>query len=120
MNGIFHLTCSFGFLECARTNLDQRRFRPLGIGSSKPDDGYSAKDTRRPAYLRMINDIKRKKVNLLLVCDLSRLSRNIFDFCHLMDDLEKVGAQFLSLKEQFDTSTPAGKMMIYNMINLLR
>ena len=82
------------------------------------DDGYSAKDTRRPAYQRMMVDIKRKKVDLILVTDLSRLSRNIFDFCKLMGDLEHVGAQFLSLKEQFDTSTPAGKMMIYNMINL--
>ena len=82
------------------------------------DDGYSAKDTRRPAYQRMMIDIKRKKVDLILVTDLSRLSRNIFDFCKLMGDLEKVGAQFLSMKEQFDTSTPAGKMMIYNMINL--
>lgn len=82
------------------------------------DDGYSAKDTRRPAYQRMMSDIKKKKVDLILVTDLSRLSRNIFDFCNLMGDLEKVGAQFLSIKEQFDTSTPAGKMMIYNMINL--
>lgn len=82
------------------------------------DDGYSAKDTKRPAYQKMMNDIKRKKVDLILITDLSRLSRNIFDFCGLMDDLEKSEAQFLSIKEQFDSTTPAGKMMIYNMINL--
>jgi site-specific DNA recombinase len=82
------------------------------------DDGYSAKDTRRPAYQRMMRDIKRKRIDLIFITDLSRLSRNIFDFCTLMDDLEKVGAEFLSIKEQFDTSTAAGKMMIYNMINL--
>ena len=82
------------------------------------DDGYSAKDTKRPAYQKMMNDIKRKKVDLILITDLSRLSRNIFDFCGLMDDLEKNEAQFLSIKEQFDSTTPAGKMMIYNMINL--
>lgn len=82
------------------------------------DDGYSAKDTKRPAYQKMMSDIKRKKVDLILITDLSRLSRNIFDFCGLMDDLEKSEAQFLSIKEQFDSTTPAGKMMIYNMINL--
>lgn len=82
------------------------------------DDGFSAKDTRRPAYQRMMNDIKKKKIDLILVTDLSRLSRNIFDFCNLMDELEKNEAQFLSIKEQFDSTTPAGKMMIYNMINL--
>lgn len=82
------------------------------------DDGFSAKDTRRPAYQRMMNDVKKKKIDLILVTDLSRLSRNIFDFCNLMDELEKNEAQFLSIKEQFDSTTPAGKMMIYNMINL--
>lgn len=82
------------------------------------DDGFSAKDTRRPAYQRMMKDIQSKKVDLILVTDLSRLSRNIFDFCNLMDDLEKNEAQFLSIKEQFDSTTPTGKMMIYNMINL--
>lgn len=82
------------------------------------DDGFSAKDTKRPAYQRMMRDIKKKKIDLILVTDLSRLSRNIFDFCNLMDELEKNEAQFLSIKEQFDSTTPAGKMMIYNMINL--
>ncbi len=82
------------------------------------DDGFSAKDTRRPAYQRMMSDIKKGKVDLILVTDLSRLSRNIYDFCNLMDELEKNEAQFLSIKEQFDSTTPAGKMMIYNMINL--
>jgi site-specific DNA recombinase len=82
------------------------------------DDGYSAKDTRRPAYQRMMIDLKKKKGNLILITDLSRLSRNIFDFCGLMNNLEKIESQFLSIKEQFDSSTPSGKMMIYNMINL--
>ena len=82
------------------------------------DDGYSAKDTKRPAYQRMMKDIHAGKVNLILVTDISRLSRNIADFCMLLKDLEARKAKFFSAKEQFDTSTPAGEMMIYNMINL--
>lgn len=82
------------------------------------DDGFSAKDTRRPAYQRMLRDIRTGKINLILVTDLSRLSRNISDFCGLLEDLEAHKAKFLSVKEQFDTSTPVGEMMIYNMINL--
>lgn len=82
------------------------------------DDGYSAKDTRRPAYQRMMRDIRAGKVNLILVADVSRLSRNIHDFCVLLKELEEHKAKFFSTKEQFDTSTPAGEMMIYNMINL--
>ena len=55
---------------------------------------------------------------MILVTELSRLSRNIPDFCDLLEDLEDFKGKFLSIKEQFDTSTPAGEMMIYNMINL--
>ena len=69
------------------------------------DDGYSAKDTRRPAYQRMMKDIRAGKVNLILVTDISRLSRNIHDFCVLLKDLEDRKAKFFSVKEQFDTST---------------
>jgi site-specific DNA recombinase len=82
------------------------------------DDGYSAKDTKRPQYQRMMRDIRQGKIDLILVADLSRLSRNIADFCDLLKDLEKYKAKFLSIKEQFDSSTPAGEMMLFNMINL--
>lgn len=82
------------------------------------DEGLSAKDTKRPAFQKMMKDIRAGKINLILVTDLSRLSRNILDFCILLEDLKKANAKFLSLKEQFDTSTPAGEMMVFNMINL--
>lgn len=82
------------------------------------DDGYSAKDTNRPAYQRMILDLKNKKIDLILVPDLSRLSRNLLDFCGLLDFLEKYKAGFLSIKEQFDTSSSIGRMMVYQIITL--
>lgn len=66
------------------------------------DDGYSAKSTNRPAYQRMIRDLKLGKINLILITDLSRLSRNISDFCELYKELGKYKANFLSIKEQFE------------------
>ncbi len=82
------------------------------------DDGYSAKDTNRPAYTRMMKALKSGKINAIMVTELSRLSRNIPDFCDFHKLLESHGAKFFSIKEQFDSSTPPGKMMLYNMINL--
>lgn len=82
------------------------------------DEGLSAKDTRRPELQRLLADMRRGRVNLLLVTDISRLSRSIRDFCVLLDDMNRAKAKFLSLKDQFDTSTPAGEMMLFNMINL--
>lgn len=82
------------------------------------DDGYSAGSTNRPAYQRMMLDLRAGKINLIMVADLSRLSRNISDFSSLYNELGKYKASFLSIKEQFDTSTPVGEMMVFNMINL--
>ncbi len=82
------------------------------------DDGFSAKDTKRPAYQKMLRDIRTGKINLILVTDLSRLSRHVNDFGRLLEELESYKAKFLSIKEQFDSSTPSGEMMLYNMINL--
>src|SRR5262249_41166742 len=44
------------------------------------DDGYSAKDTNRPAYQRMLKNLKNGKINAIMVTELSRLSRSIPDF----------------------------------------
>ncbi len=66
----------------------------------------------------MVRDLKLGKITLILVTDLSRLSRNISDFCDLYKEIGKYKANFLSIKEQFDTSTPIGEMMVFNMVNL--
>lgn len=73
------------------------------------DEGYSAKDTKRPAYQALLQDVRNKKVNLVLISDLSRLSRNIADFSRFIEELQKHGASLLSIKEQFDSSTPLGE-----------
>lgn len=82
------------------------------------DDGFSAKDTNRPALQKLIKDLRRGHINTVLVTDLSRLSRSIRDFCVLIDFFKETKTQFLSLKEQFDTTTAAGEMMLFNMVNL--
>lgn len=82
------------------------------------DDGYSAKDTNRPGYQRMMKDLKSGRINAIMVTELSRLSRNIPDFCDFHKVIDGLGAKFLAIKENFDSSTPAGKMMLFNMINL--
>lgn len=82
------------------------------------EEGISAGTTNRPMYQKIMNDIRKGKVNLILVSDLTRLSRNLLDFCNLINELEKHKASYLSMKEQFDTSTPIGRMMVYIIIAL--
>lgn len=82
------------------------------------EEGISAGTTNRPKYQEVMADIRKGKVNLILVSDLTRLSRNLLDFCALIHELEKHHASYLSMKEQFDTSTPIGRMMVYIIIAL--
>ncbi|MBL7545101.1 MAG: recombinase family protein [Bdellovibrionaceae bacterium] len=82
------------------------------------EEGVSAGTTNRPMYQKIMSDIRKGKVNLILVSDLTRLSRNLLDFCNLINELERHKASYLSMKEQFDTSTPIGRMMVYIIIAL--
>lgn len=77
------------------------------------DEGYSGKNTRRPQFQKMMNDIKTGQCKYLVCYKLDRLGRNIADLANLIETLNKLDVSFISIKERFDTSTPIGKAMIY-------
>lgn len=81
------------------------------------DEGKSAKDMKRPQFQRMLSDVRMGKVNLILSTELSRMSRSIRDFCEIWDLLKKHNTNFITLREQFDTTSAAGEMMVFNLIN---
>lgn len=77
------------------------------------DEGYSGKDTNRPKFKQMINDLKRKEFEVLLCYRLDRISRSLNDFSALIDTMKAFDISFISIKEKFDTSTPMGNSMMY-------
>lgn len=77
------------------------------------DEGFSGKNINRPKFKELINDIKHKKIDILICYRLDRISRNVSDFSSTLELLQKYEVTFISLKEQFDTSTPMGRAMIY-------
>ena len=80
------------------------------------DKDLSGKDTNRPSLHRMLADIKNGKVNAVIVTELSRLSRNVKDFCEIKDFFKNHRTAFFSLKENFDTSSPSGELMLMQSI----
>lgn len=82
------------------------------------DEGLSAGTVKRPQYQKLMADVRNGKVNLILVADISRLSRSVHDFSILLKELEQCNASYLSMKEQFDTTTPAGRLMINMVVNM--
>lgn len=81
------------------------------------DKDYSGKDTNRPAFKRMLQDIKLGRINAVIVTELSRISRDVKDFCNFWEFMKLHHAIFISLKEQFDTTTPIGEMMVIQAVS---
>ena len=72
------------------------------------DDGYSAKNTDRPMFQEMMNRIRAGEFTHLIVWKVDRISRNLLDFASMYQELKERKVTFISLNEQFDTSTPIG------------
>ena len=81
------------------------------------DAGISAKDMNRPRLQDMLRDIRSKKVNLVMVTEITRLSRNNRDFLEMWDMMHDLGCRFMSLGNDFDTTTAAGEMLLFQMMN---
>ena len=77
------------------------------------DGGYSGKDLNRPAIQRLIEDCKNHKIDAVFVFKLDRISRSQRDTLYLIEEVfNKYDVSFISMRENFDTSSPFGKAMI--------
>ena len=77
------------------------------------DGGYSGSNLNRPEMKRLIKEIQEGKVESVVVVKLDRLSRSQKDTIYLLEDVfEANGVGFISLNENFDTTTPYGKAMV--------
>lgn len=76
------------------------------------DKGFSGKNTNRPAYEKMVSDIKNGLINRVIVYKLDRISRSILDFSNMMEMFQKYKVEFISSTEKFDTSSPIGRAML--------
>ena len=77
------------------------------------DEGFSAKNTDRRQFQRMLRDIRRQKPDYIVCYRLDRISRSVSDFSALIEYLNEQGISFICIKEEFDTSRPMGKAMMY-------
>lgn len=76
------------------------------------DDGYSAKNTERPQFQEMMARIRAGEFSHLIVWKVDRISRNLLDFSSMYQELKNYRVTFISMNEQFDTSTAIGEAML--------
>jgi DNA invertase Pin-like site-specific DNA recombinase len=77
------------------------------------DEGFSGGNLERPQFKKMMADARAGKFSMIVVYRLDRISRNISDFAQLIGELGDRKVAFVSIREQFDTTSPMGRAMMY-------
>jgi DNA invertase Pin-like site-specific DNA recombinase len=76
------------------------------------DGGYSGGSTERPALQRLLEDVKARKVDIIVVYKVDRLTRSLADFAKLVELFDAHGASFVSVTQQFNTTTSMGRLTL--------
>ena len=98
-------------LEAQRERLEAYcRARDWSVAATYVDDGHSGRNTRRPAYQRMMAE--RDGWDALLVIKMDRIHRNARNFMEMMDSLLEWRKDFVSATESLDTSTAMGRFVM--------
>ena len=77
------------------------------------DKGVSGAKDRRPALDDLLKAARRRRFDVLVCWRLDRLGRNLRHLILLLDELQALGIEFVTLGEGIDTSTPAGRLQLH-------
>src|SRR6187455_1407716 len=76
------------------------------------DGGFSGGSTDRPALQNLLADIKARRVNVIVVYKVDRLTRSLADFAKLVELFDAHGVSFVSVTQQFNTTTSMGRLTL--------
>lgn len=76
------------------------------------EEGWSGKNTDRPEFQRLMNDIEEGKIDILIVQKIDRVTRSLLDFFELWAKLQQYDVEFVSVNESFDTTSAMGRAMV--------
>jgi DNA invertase Pin-like site-specific DNA recombinase len=76
------------------------------------DGGYSGGSTDRPNLQRLLDDIRARKIDVIVVYKVDRLTRSLADFAKLVELFDGHGVSFVSVTQQFNTTTSMGRLTL--------
>ena len=76
------------------------------------DGGFSGGSTDRPALQRLLADVRARKVQIIVVYKVDRLTRSLADFAKLVELFDAHGVSFVSVTQQFNTTTSMGRLTL--------
>src|SRR5216684_1393553 len=81
------------------------------IRSRYDDGGYSGGSTDRPDLQRLLDDIRARKIDVIVVYKVDRLTRSLADFAKLVELFDAHDVSFVSVTQQFNTTTSMGRLI---------
>ena len=82
------------------------------IRSKYDDGGFSGGNTDRPALQRLLDDVRAGKIDVIVVYKVDRLTRSLADFAKLVELFDPHGVSFVSVTQQFNTTTSMGRLTL--------
>src|SRR5467141_4035645 len=82
------------------------------IRSRYDDGGYSGGSTDRPDLPRLLDDIRARKIDVIVVYNVDRLTRSLAVFAKLVELFDAQGVSFVSVTQQFNTTTSMGRLTL--------
>jgi site-specific DNA recombinase len=108
---------SFNSLDAQRESseafiLSQRQEGWRVVPTRYDDGGYSGGTMERPALKRLLADVETNKVNVIVVYKVDRLTRSLADFAKIVEALDARGVSFVSVTQQFNTTSSMGRLTL--------
>ena len=99
--------------EACEAFITSQRHEGWHVLSAHYDDGgYSGGTMDRPALQRLLADIGAGKVDVVVVYKIDRLTRSLFDFAKIVEAFDAKGVSFVSVTQQFNTTTSMGRLTL--------
>lgn len=76
------------------------------------DGGFSGGNTERPALQRLLDDVRAGKIDVIVVYKVDRLTRSLADFAKLVELFDQQTVSFVSVTQQFNTTTSMGRLTL--------
>jgi DNA invertase Pin-like site-specific DNA recombinase len=97
---------------CEAFILSQRGEGWKALPARYDDGGYSGGTMERPGLRQLLQDVEAKKVNVIVVYKVDRLTRSLADFAKIVEALDAHGVSFVSVTQQFNTTSSMGRLTL--------
>jgi site-specific DNA recombinase len=97
---------------CQAFILSQRQEGWRALPARYDDGGYSGGNLDRPALQRLLADVEASKVDTIVVYKVDRLTRSLADFAKIVEALDSRGVSFVSVTQQFNTTSSMGRLTL--------